>query len=399
MNSFVRWFGSGLVIGFFALSMLYLGAGLERSGVMPEKAVDSASSRNIVLASNPQKDAIHDALNLQRKNAITNAVEKASPAVVGIAVTQVYVTREPIDPWAYYFGFPSRKMQREHKVESLGSGYIMTEDGYIVTNEHVVHGASEIVVTMTSSDTFHAKLVGTDYDSDLALLKIGGTGFPYIKLTEDENIVGEWVIAMGNPWGLFSNNNQPSVTVGVVSALDRDFQRDDNGRMYSDMIQTDASINSGNSGGPLLNVLGEVIGVNAFIFTKSGGSIGIGFAIPAKKVHEVIDELKERETKGTNVWTGIAIQDISLSRLYGPRYYGQHAVFIVEIDQNSPGAKAGLEPGDIILEVGGIKMETTRKVREYFNNRDLRVGDKVPMKLIRDGKKFDVAMVLEERPK
>ncbi|RMG66127.1 MAG: 2-alkenal reductase, partial [Calditrichaeota bacterium] len=219
--------------------------------------------------------AANDALSGSRQNAITRAVARVSPAVVGITVLQVrrYVQRSPFgDDPLFQFLFPElRDRVIEQPVESLGSGFLITADGYLLTNEHVVENAEKVVVTMTDGSKHNATVVGTDRVTDIALLKIEGNDFPYIPMgNSDEILVGEWVIALGNPFGLFNINDKPTVTVGVVSSVDVDWGRDSqSGRLYLDMIQTDAAINRGNSGGPLVNALGEVIGMNTFIFTGS----------------------------------------------------------------------------------------------------------------------------------
>jgi len=212
--------------------------------------------------------------------------------------------------------------------------------------------------------------------------------------------VGEWVIAIGNPFGLFDINNQASVSVGVVSALGRDFERNDDGRLYRAMIQTDAAINPGNSGGPLVNVNGEVIGVNTFIFSKGGGgSVGVGFAIPAKRLRQVVEELKVRSDLDRNVYTGLRVQDIDRLIAYNLGYSSLNGVLITEVEANSPAEKAGLEPIDIIFEIEGTKIPDTRFITTYFQNRDLRVGDTLHGKIFRQGKEQKFEMRLEARVK
>ncbi len=224
-----------------------------------------------------------------RKNILTETVEKVSPSVVGINVIEIRQYKDPFfsffdDPFFRQFFGDRGSTNRE--VKGLGSGYIISADGYIVTNDHVAGNATEVKVTLTDGRTFEAKVVGTDMASDICLLKIDGENLPLIEPgNSDDIIIGEWVIALGNPFGLFELNEKPTVTVGVVSASGMNLEPI-NERYYLNMIQTDAAINGGNSGGPLVNSLGEIIGMNTLIFTAGGntGSIGLGFAIPINKV-------------------------------------------------------------------------------------------------------------------
>ena len=231
-------------------------------------------STNKALEYQPRNDEITNS----RRNIITETVKKVSPAIVGINVTQV-VQVDPFgsmfnnDPFfRQFFG----NQQYSQKVKSLGSGYIISSDGYIVTNDHVAGNASEITVTMTDGEQVPAKLVGSDQSSDICLLKINKTNLPYVTFgNSDDVIIGEWVIALGNPFGLFEVNDKPTVTVGVVSSTGLNLGSIDN-RYYLNMIQTDAAINGGNSGGPLVNSLGEIIGMNTIIYTAGGvqGNMG-----------------------------------------------------------------------------------------------------------------------------
>ena len=242
--------------------------------------------------------SLHDRVATSRQNAITRAVAAASPAVVSISVVEMQRVRDPLadvydDP--FFRRFLRRPPVRERRVESMGSGFIVSPDGYIVTNEHVAGDATEIDVLFPDGRSMPADLVGSDRPTDLALLKVTPEEtLPYLAFdTTAAPIVGEWVIALGNPFGLFEAA-EPSVTVGVVSATDRDLQSGRDRRLYRDMIQTDAAINRGNSGGPLVNAEGTVIGVNAAIYSESGGSIGIGVAVPAGQAMRIIDEQNGR---------------------------------------------------------------------------------------------------------
>jgi len=239
----------------------------------------------------------NDDITRSRRNIITETVKKVSPAVVGINVIEIQQYRDPLgsffdDPFFRQFFGDRRSRTRE--VKELGSGYIISPEGYIVTNDHVAGNASRITVTLTDGISYDAELIGSDPVSDIALLKIDGDNFPYVEPgNSDEIIIGEWAIALGNPFGLFEVNDKPTVTVGVISATGMNLEPI-NDRYYLNMIQTDAAINGGNSGGPLVNSLGEVIGMNTLIFTAgSQGNIGLSFAIPINKVKSIIEELKD----------------------------------------------------------------------------------------------------------
>lgn len=224
----------------------------------------------------------------QRHNEITAAVQEVEPAVVSVNVTKVqYVRRFPSFSFFDFFG--DIPMQRQ--VESIGSGVIYDSSGLIVTNAHVVQGASEITVVLPDKREFPAVLVGIDDVHDVAKLKITGSNLPVAKLGSAKNLlIGEWAIALGNPYGFMMSDPKPTVSVGVISALNRSFEPQE-GRSYRSMIQTDAAVNPGNSGGPLVNIKGEVIGINTFIVSETGGNIGIGFAIPVDQVVSILSRL------------------------------------------------------------------------------------------------------------
>ena len=201
-----------------------------------------------------------------------------------------------------------------YKVDNLGSGVLVDEGGYVVTNAHVIEDAHEIIVTLMGGLRFDASIVGVDNLTDIAVLKIDGNSLPFSKLgNSDSLIVGEWVVALGNPLGLFDVSNQPTATAGIISGYDLDFGLKKSGHVYQDMIQTDAAINPGNSGGPLVNTNGDVIGINTFILTGSeytSGSVGIGFAIPINRVKEVFEDLKKYGKVKRNYNTGIHVQSV-----------------------------------------------------------------------------------------
>ncbi|MBN1350659.1 trypsin-like peptidase domain-containing protein [candidate division KSB1 bacterium] len=339
-----------------------------------------------------------------RRNAITRAVEMVSPAVVGINVTQIreYVTQPFIDdPFfrQFFRGYRSRQ-----QVKSLGSGFIISPDGFIITNEHVVSQATEIIVTLPGGEKYQAQIVGSDYPSDIALLKINAENLPYVQFGDsDDVIIGEWAIAFGNPFGLFDVGAEPSVSVGVISAVNRDFDRGTTeGHVYQDMLQTDAAINSGNSGGPLVNSLGEVIGINTFIYSgsdKVGTSIGLGFALPSNRVKRIFNELKLYGKVNRSFWTGLKVDNIN--RLMA-RYLGLNStegVIIEEIEKNSPASRAQLEEGDVILAINETRIRNVDDIWRIIENRDLKGGDTLKLQVFRRNRTFNVTMKLERLEK
>jgi len=354
------------------------------------------------LYANSTIDNANQDINSSRQNSITRAVKILSPAVVGINVTQVleYQRRSPFstrDPVLREF-FPElfKDYRYQQQVSSLGSGFIISPDGYILTNEHVIENATEVIITMTDGNKAEAQIVGTDPKSDVALLKIDLNSFQHAKLgNSDDVILGEWAIAVGNPFGLFEINNRATVTVGVISALNRDFGEMD-GRIYQDMIQTDASINHGNSGGPLCNALGEVIGMNTFIYSDRGeGSVGIGFAIPINRISRLIDDLKENREIDRDFWIGIRVKNLDpiIARKMG--YDGTNGVIVTYIDRRSPAEKSGMKLGDIITRIGNTSIALDKHVTEAIYEEDLRVGDDLDVEVWRDGDRYKLNLNLE----
>ncbi|MGA1435675.1 MAG: S1C family serine protease [Candidatus Kapaibacteriota bacterium] len=320
-------------------------------------------------AQKPRPEFTHknDAISNSRQNAITEAVGIASPAIVGITVTEV--RQVGYNPFGGLFNDPffSQFYRRNELVQGAGSGFLISSDGYIVTNDHVAGNAKKIEITLTNGKKYDAKIIGNDPVSDVALLKIEGEDFPFLSIGNSEDvIIGEWTIAFGNPFGLFDNNAKPTVTVGVVSNSGVSFKGADN-RVYKDMIQTDAAISSGNSGGPLLNAFGEVIGVNTVIYStatdnRGSGSIGIGFAVPINRVKKILEKLKQDGKIDRDFTPGFLIQQID-ERV--ARYFQlekKQGVVVIEVRRGTPAEKAGIEPGDIILEIDGTKIENSEDI-------------------------------------
>lgn len=273
----------------FAVVILLLNAGI--SLVLINKAHSSVFDKNNIFGKRDDRAKASQEIACQRNNAITQAVKDVEPAVVSVNVIKTEVVRGSYNPFGFPFGdFFGVPMQRQ--VQSIGSGIIFNSEGHIITNAHVVSGATQIKVVLPDAREFDAKLLGIDESGDIAVLKIEGKDLPVAKLgTSGDLIIGEWAIALGNPYGFLMNDTNPSVAVGVISAVNRNFGQRQDSKVYKNMIQTDAAINPGNSGGPLVNINGEVIGINTFIVSESGGSIGIGFALPIDRVKKVAKEL------------------------------------------------------------------------------------------------------------
>lgn len=327
-----------------------------------------------------------------RQTAITRAVKAVSPAVVSVNVTELREYRDPFfnDPFFSQFFGNNQGESQYTEVKSLGSGFLISPDGYIVTNDHVAGNANKITVALSDGTKLEAKLIGTDKITDVALLKVEPPKpLPYLSFSDSKALlVGEWVIAFGNPFGLFEAA-QPTVTVGVVSGLNRNLGPTQ-GHSYRGMIQTDASINSGNSGGPLVNALGEVIGVNTVIYTQSGGSVGVGFAVPAHKVQEVIAELKKNGQVERDVYTGLQVRDMNP---YVAQQYGLTSQILVNgVVHSSPAEKAGFQKNDVILKINGEAVRTQEEAGLQLAN--YRAGDVVEVLVWRDGNNVKLKMKL-----
>ena len=339
------------------------------------------------------------------EKATIDVAEKVGKAVVSIST----VVKEKIEGWRFespfedeffrrffeeFFGeFP----EREYKRVGLGSGVIIDKEGYILTNEHVVSGATQIKVKLPDGREFKAEVKGVDKRSDLAVIKIDAHNLPVAELGDSDNLkIGQWVVAIGNPFGFAIESPQPTVTVGVISALHRYLppigKRE---RFYDDLIQTDAAINPGNSGGPLVDLNGKVIGINVAIITTSGGYEGIGFAIPINKAKRILGKLIRGE-KILYGWLGISIQNLN-EDLRG--YFGikeKKGVIVVKVFKNSPASKAGIKEGDLILEFNHRKIKDSRQlVREVTGTTP---GQIITLTILRSGRKKEIRVKVGKRP-
>ncbi|MDC8754788.1 Do family serine endopeptidase [Erythrobacter sp. sf7] len=320
------------------------------------------------------------------------------PAVVNIATRQrIEVSNNPFagTPFADLFSRRGGSQPQTREAQSLGSGFIISSDGYVVTNNHVISPPDtrakleSITVTLPDGSEYEAELVGADAASDLAVLKIkSNKAFPFVRFGDSSAArVGDWVVAIGNPFGLGG-----TVTSGIISAV---YRNTGQGGAYDRYIQTDASINRGNSGGPLFDMRGNVIGINNAIFSPSGGSVGIGFAIPAEIAAPIVEQLRAgREIERGYLGVGLApINEDFAASLGLEKRRGE---FVQTVQDDSPAAKAGLKPGDIITKVNGKDVSSEQTVSFLVAN--LEPGAQVPVELLRDGKKLAVNVTLGKRP-
>jgi len=327
-------------------------------------------------------------LNISRQNSITYAVQEVQPAVVSVNVIKTEIVRRYINPFENpFFGFYDN-VPYKREVKGIGSGVIISEDGHIVTNAHVVEGATKLTIMLTDGRQFEGSVIGFDSIHDIAVLKIEGNELPSVNMGRSSDlIIGEWAIAVGNPYGLLIKDSKPSVSVGVISATDRDFAENKDGKVYRKMIQTDAAINPGNSGGPLVNVHGEVIGINTFIFSESGGSIGIGFSIPIDRVSRIVEEIIQHG-RIRDIWFGFKVQDINPILASYLKLDNTDGVIVNSVENNGPADKAGLKKGDIIKEINNILVRNSDDAELAVT--DIAVGDEIFLKVIRSGEEVEV---------
>lgn len=389
----------GAVVGGEAIRRMYRNDIIEAEPAIAETGEELLSDTSILQQSSDLQQT-QQSITDSRRTAIVAATERVSSGVVGIIVTQLqyvgslYYQRDFFNPF-----LPHRLVPKYKEVENMGSGFVIDEDGLILTNNHVVQGAQKLYVDFPNGEQLEGKVVGSDPYSDLALIKVDKKNLFALKMGNSDNLlIGEWVIAIGNPFLNFFNDPRPTVTVGVVSALGRNFAPSDK-VYYQNMIQTDAAINPGNSGGPLLNAKGEVIGINTFIYTGSNnnrGSIGIGFAIPIRGAKRVVEELLTYGHR-RQIWTGITVQNLDRSVALAFGYDKLDGVLVTDIKKGSPGDIYGLKGGDIIIRMGKRKIRNHMDIDGFFLN--YFVGDTVEVTFIRNQKRFSTKLVLKEYPR
>lgn len=389
---------SGLFGGAVVWGVFHYDGELLRLGNSTPFYTERAPSRDLIR----QAALTDEDIANSRRNAIVQAADIVGEAVVTISATQTYVVQRYDPFYEHFFGGFFRdalpKKFYKERIPSLGSGFILNREGYVLTNEHVVENAEEIMVTLPDGREYEAILVGADRAADIAVLKIEATDLPYVTLGDsDELIIGEWAIAIGNPFGNYLNDTHPTVTVGVISALKRDFkpQRSDD-RAYRNMIQTDAAINPGNSGGPLVNSLGDVIGINTFIFTETGGNIGIGFAIPINYAKQVFEEII---TYGDvrEVWIGLEVHTIAPAVARYLNLENNEGLIVTRVEKNSSAEEAGFKVADVIKQIDGTPIRSYQDADAAFSGKH--VGDRMTCLIERDGKRLELVMTLKSLPK
>jgi len=341
----------------------------------------------------------------QRPVGFADIVAKVKPAVISVRVKidkpagvslnndedAPFPPGSPMERFFHRFGMPNGGEGNgnggHHMVTGQGSGFFISADGYAVTNNHVVQDAETVQVTADDGKTYTAKVIGTDSRTDLALIKVEGKDFPFVKLSDNAPRIGDWVLAVGNPFGLGG-----TVTAGIVSARGRDI----GAGPYDDFIQIDAPVNKGNSGGPTFDVDGNVIGVNTAIFSPSGGSVGIAFDIPADTVKNVVSQLRDKGSV-TRGWIGVQIQPVTAEIAEGMGLKKAAGALVSEPQPNSPAAKAGIESGDVIISVDGNSVNDARDLARRIST--MAPGASVKLGVLHQGQEKTVTVTLGTLPK
>src|SRR5215471_17286532 len=339
----------------------------------------------------------------QRPVGFADIVAKVKPAVISVRVKidkptgpapseddAPFPPGSPMERFFRRFGMPNGGEGNNgghHMVTGQGSGFFITADGYAVTNNHVVQDAENVQVTTDDGKTYSAKVIGTDSRTDLALIKVDGKDFPFVKLSDSAPRIGDWVLAVGNPFGLGG-----TVTAGIVSARGRDI----GAGPYDDFIQIDAPVNKGNSGGPSFDVEGNVIGVNTAIFSPSGGSVGIAFAIPADTVRTVVGQLKDKGAV-TRGWIGVQIQPVTDDMADSLGLAKAEGALVAEPQEGSPAVKAGIKAGDVIVSVDGRTVKDARDLAKRIGA--MAPGSSIKLEIVRNGKPQAFSLTLGELPK
>ncbi|MFH1355218.1 MAG: Do family serine endopeptidase [Candidatus Omnitrophota bacterium] len=396
-------FGSALLIGL--IIGLLVAVRLDISPSVESKDFETGS----VITKDP--GIVSEGLGMEY--AVTNVANTTGKAVVSISTEhtakigsrrQYFSTPFGSSPFlkeddifrSFFDDFFGEIPEREYKQTGLGSGVIIDTEGYILTNEHVVGGADKITVTLPDGREFKGEIKGKDARSDLAVIKINAKELPVAKLGDSNQVmIGEWVVAIGNPFGFALQNPEPTVTVGVISALHRTLGRMAGEKDFSDLIQTDAAINPGNSGGPLVNLRGEIVGINVAIFSTTGGYQGVGFAIPVNNAKRILSRLIEGK-KILYGWLGVTVQDLTdeLAEYFG--LADKNGVLVAKVLDNSPAEKGGMKEGDIIKQFGGKDVNNVRQLLSAVAS--AQVGNKTEVLVVRDNKNLNLSIVIGERP-
>ncbi len=352
------------------------------------KTQDARRPYNLSNITDRQEEAVLPIDQESYDNPFVDLAQKLNPVVVNINTSKTVQRRSPFQNDPFFDDFFSRFFgneygyQREFQAQSLGSGFIISEDGYILTNNHVIKDADEIDVILYDGTKYSAEIIGRDPDTDVGLIRIDADGLPFADLgNSDETRVGEWVMAIGNPFGL-SN----TVTKGIVSAKERSLGNS----QYDNYLQTDASINPGNSGGPLINLKGEVIGINSAIIANA---YGLGFAVPINTAKSLLPQLMQGDVR--KGWIGISIQDLDDDLIKALDLESREGVLVSDVTEDSPAEKAGIQPADVIIEIDGEKMKNSTQLATAIA---LKGPDaEIKVKLLRDGKEYSMNVKLGDR--
>jgi serine protease Do len=364
----------------------------------------AASDFNILTS--PAQAQVNNAVsNVPQPIGFADMVDRVKPSVISVKVTMKQKASDtseksddeesgsPMERFFHQFGGPDGMPKegpgrdgRHGAMMGQGSGFFISSDGYAVTNNHVVEGAEKVEVTTDAGKTYSAKVIGTDSRTDVALIKVVGSDFPFAKLSEGKARIGDWVLAVGNPFGLGG-----TVTAGIVSANGRDIG---NGP-YDDFIQIDAPVNKGNSGGPAFNMQGEVVGVNTAIYSPSGGSVGIAFSIPASTVKNVIAQLKDKGTVSRG-WIGVQIQPVTQDIADSMGLKQAEGALVADPQKDGPAAKAGVEAGDVITAVNGQSVKDARELARIIGG--FAPGSTAKLDVLHNGQGKVVSLTLGQLP-
>jgi serine protease Do len=388
MKKFVWISLASFILGILAAGYVFI--------IMPERKAEARGFLNT--SSNPLGVALFAQSDGSKPDLdFVKISDKIGPAVVKIdservekagAVQSSPDEGSPDDFWNRFFNNPNQRRQ-DTRVTVQGTGFIVSPDGYIITNNHLAEKSEKLTVTLVGGENFRAKVIGTDPQTDLALIKIEAKNLPIVELGDSSKVrVGEWVLAVGNPLGM-----EHTVTAGIVSAKGRQLGLGVNVPTYQDFIQTDAAINRGNSGGPLVNMKGEVIGINSNILTPTGGSIGIGFAIPSNLAKKVVTQLKEKG-KVVRGYLGLLPIDIDDDTKDALKLKDKRGALINSVEAGTPAAKAGLKQYDVVVGVNGQYVKDQNDLR--FKIADIQPGTKIELKIIRDGKDMMLTATVAE---
>jgi len=351
--------------------------------VFAYSAILDKKEKNIVGAVREPINMVNLKAGLDSSTDFTMAAEKTIDCVVNVKTQSTVAYRNPI----YDFFYGDRYPGEREPVMGVGSGVIITSDGYVVTNNHVVENSEKVTVTLNDKREYTAKVVGIDHSTDLALLKLDGKDFPFITFgNSDAMKVGEWVLAVGNPFNITS-----TVTAGIVSAKGRSMRIIEDTYRIESFIQTDASVNQGNSGGALVNLKGEMIGINTAIISPSGGNVGISFAIPSSIVQKVVRDLIEYGAVQRAIM-GVSIDDITAEMAKEKDLSELGGVYVTDVNENSAAREAGIEKGDVIVQINDIKVNSPSELQEIVGR--YRPGDKISVTVKRKGnlKQFEVKL-------